>query len=446
MPLPWKRPRRELVLLALVAVAALSPVYVVSPQDVSRLCLTRAIVEGHLSVDGCIDDSVDRSRYGGRLYSNKAPGMSILAIPPAEAVRLPPPAQWNSSGDAKLWVVRLLVSGIAFLACALLVGRVTEGLAAGFGGPTLVTFALGTLMAPLAATNFDHVPTAALGFGGFLLAWKRRPLLAGLVSGVAATVEYEALALAGVLAVYVALQGSRSFCRYVIGAVPGVVLLAAYNSAAFGAPWHNPLRYSENDYQSRHAAGLLGIQRPNRHAVELVFVGYRGLLILSPVLIAAAFGLWRFWRQGFRAEAALCMMTCAAFLIAECGYFIPYGGVSPGPRFLVPALPFAAIGMGVAFARLPLATWILAVMSIVATLAITLTWTEDTNYSGTIWGQIVRLPFERGSADVVRHLSGNAFVWLGLSRAAAAGIVFAAAGVALLASAGLIRRRRTDPL
>jgi len=48
---PWRRPRNELLLLVLVAVAALSSIYVVSSQDISRLCLTRALLHGHVRVD-----------------------------------------------------------------------------------------------------------------------------------------------------------------------------------------------------------------------------------------------------------------------------------------------------------------------------------------------------------------------------------------------------------
>ena len=44
--LPWRRPRHEVWLLALVALAALLPVTHESPQDVSRFCLSQALVHG----------------------------------------------------------------------------------------------------------------------------------------------------------------------------------------------------------------------------------------------------------------------------------------------------------------------------------------------------------------------------------------------------------------
>ena len=46
----------------------------------------------------------------------------------------------------------------------------------------------------------------------------------------------------------------------------------------------------------------------------------------------------------------------AGYILANCGYFQPYGGDSPGPRFLAVALPFLALGLANAFAWRPRAT------------------------------------------------------------------------------------------
>ena len=180
-PFPWARPRHERLLLLLVAVAALTVVQPHGAQDVSRMCLTLAVPHARLSADSCLAGNGDRASFGGHSYSDKAPGVSFLAIPVAEAVRLPQPAGWDGGGALRLWAVRLSTGGTALLVCAFLLGRVAEGLAPGAGGPALVTLAAGTLMSSLAADNFDEVPAAMLGFAAFLLAWRRRPLGAGIV-------------------------------------------------------------------------------------------------------------------------------------------------------------------------------------------------------------------------------------------------------------------------
>lgn len=432
-PFPWRRPRRETLLIALVAVAALSQVYPPNAQDVSRICLSKALVAGRLTVDSCIGTTVDRALYHGHLYSNKAPGMSVVELPAVEAARVPEPRHWALKGDLRIWAVHLFASGLPFLLCVFLVGRISEGLAPGVGGAALVTFGLGTMAGPLAAAGFDHDVAAGFGFLAFVLAWRRRPLLSGLAAGAALTTEYQAAAILVILLAYVALEGRRAALTYVAAALPGVVLLGAYNWAAFGAPWHNPLRYSDNPYAADERSGLLGIHLPRAHATRLVFVGERGLLITSPVLVAAVVGLVLLWRRGLRAETLVCAAVAVVFLIAECGYFIPYGGASPGPRFFAPALPFLALGLGPAFARQRVATIVLAALSVVATTAVMLTWFDSVPYRQTIWGEIARIVPQHGAARLANEITKNILVW-GPNRILAAAVVVLVAIAAFVIS------------
>src|SRR5262249_24922802 len=104
---PWQRPRHELLLLSLVAIVALLPVHRPGDQDLSRFCLTQAIVHGHLSNDTCLASSFDKALFDGHLYSDKAPGVSFFAVPLAEAVRLRPVDQ-ISGADPRLCALHLL--------------------------------------------------------------------------------------------------------------------------------------------------------------------------------------------------------------------------------------------------------------------------------------------------------------------------------------------------
>jgi hypothetical protein len=429
----WARPRRELLLLALVALAALSPVNVATPQDGSRLCLADAIVHGRLSADACLSDVFDRSSHDGHLYSDKAPGLAVLEIPAAEAVDVGANPQVWGSHDLRLWGARLLSVGICFLLCTFLVGRISEGLAPGYGALALVGFGLGTLVEPLAATGFGEDATAAFLFAAFVLAWRRRLFSAGLVAGAAVLVDYGAALAVVVLAVYVAVVARRGLLRFVAGGLPAALLLAGYDWAAFGAPWHLSYSYIDNLYASAQRGGFFGIGTPHLAASYEVFAGPGGLLVASPIVVMAAAGLWLLARER-PAEAVVCAVTAAVYILLDCGYFLPYGGVSPGPRFLVPGLPFLALGIGPAARRWPRATVTSAVVSVVTMTAITLEWPSNAVLRQTVWGELVRVPAELGSSRFVHSLSHNLVGAAGLGSAWGAGLVTLAAVAALVVS------------
>jgi hypothetical protein len=313
-------------------------------------------------------------------------------------VGLPSAKKWEFEADARLWAVRLLSSGIAFVFLLVAVGRVSEGLAAGSGGFAMVAFALGTLMAPLAATTFDHVAAAALAIGAFLLGSRGRAAFAGLAAGSAVAVEYQAAAVGVVLAAYLALRGARPLLRYSATAALPLAGLAAYNWSAFGSPLHLSYRYIANQYATEQSSGLFGIGLPDPHAAYWVVLGDRGLLVPSPVRVAAVAGLALIWARALAGRGVRLCDGRADLPRAEQRVPLPDGGTSPGPRFLVLALPFIAVGLGPAFVRWPRVTAALGSASIIATVTVVLTWTRalDTHIVSPCGGR------SRGSRSTVR--------------------------------------------
>jgi hypothetical protein len=431
-----RRYRFEPLVLALVALATLTVVNVANPQDTTRYELTRSIVLHHTLT---IEPSVfDRAVYGGRSYSDKAPGMAFLAIPAylverALGVARVPDA-WDYKGDLSLAGIHAATTGLLFLLAVALVGRAAEALVRGTGAATAAAFGTGTLAAPLAQSFFEHDAAAFFAICGFLLVWRtgkaRRLLLGGLALGCGVLCSYAVSLVVLVVAVYVAAREGRRVGWFVLGGVPALVALGAYNWTAFDSPFHLSYRYIANRYAERQHHGFFGIGLPTLDGIVQTLFVDRGLLVFSPVLVAAAVGLWLLWRHGYRGEAAVAATVTVVFVAVNASYFLPYGGNSPGPRFVTPALPFLALGLPFAFARFPLPTLLLSGASSVLTALCSLTWglrsESDAWYPGT------------GFSDLAKTI----WVWLGLDRVQAGGLLGLAALGAVAVGALVLRAAR----
>lgn len=142
--------------------------------------------------------------------------------------------------------------------------------------------------------------------------------------------------------------------------VPGYGTVAAVGVGA-GSLGH--------DVIDANASGFFGVGAPRlRAGVELLFAGI-GALVITPMWALAIAGLPMLWREGHRGELALVGFVVCALLLYNASYYLPLGGGTPGPRFLVPALPFLALPLAAAWRAMPLAALSLALVSIVVASA-----------------------------------------------------------------------------
>ncbi len=231
-----------------------------------------------------------------------------------------------------------------------------------------VALGLGTMMLPFATMYFSHIPAAAASFAAFALLVRERdgpfrPLLvfaAGLLAGLAVVFEYPSALIGLVLAGYVLGVGPRLArgVAYATGVVVGVIPLIAYQWIVYGSPAHTPYDdvvavagTSGHDVVGPNGEGFLGVTTPSfSDAVSLLIGDNRGLLILSPLVLAGVVGLVLLWRMGRRAESLTCLTVGAALLVYNSGYTPVFGGIwgggTPGPRLLLTSLPFVMLGAG----------------------------------------------------------------------------------------------------
>ena len=155
---------------------------------------------------------------------------------------------------------------------------------------------------------------------------------------------------------------------YLLGGLVGIVPLLLYNHAAFHSWTH--LAYSNIPQQHQ---GFFGISAPSLRVLATLLFDSRGLLTLSPVLAMGVVGTVLLYRRGNRAEALTIAGVCALFLGYNSGYYLPFGGGAPGPRFLITMLPFLAFPIALSLRRFPGPTLALAGVSIATTVIATIT-------------------------------------------------------------------------
>jgi hypothetical protein len=317
---------------------------------------------------------------------------------------------------------------------------------------------------------FSHIPAAAAAFAAFTLLVRERdgpprpPVLfaAGVLAGVAVVFEYPAALIGLVLGGYVLASGPRLLrgATYAAGAVLGALPLFAYHWLVYGSPLHTPYDdvvavpgASGHDVVGSNGEGFLGVTTPRlSDAVNLLIGDDRGLLILSPLVLAGVIGLVLIWRDGRRAEALTCLGVGAVMLVYNTGYTPVFGeiwgGGSPGPRLLLTSLPFVMLGSGVVFRRAPLAVLALLVASTAVFAAATVTYPrigEEGTGPWTWWAYIrdstfidtltVELGGPRGWAALAPFVLALAIVvavgaWASRRRPARSDVVVAVVAVA----------------
>ena len=473
--------------IACVTIAAALVMQASGWAQVSNFALVRALSDGTAKIDPYHWETKDESWYRGHYYSVKSPILPALSLPVFEAVKASGGARWayETAKSARehrswrwrpsalpedlygrdrirtyhvrgqieaatplIWVLTLFGCVLPAALLMLLVRRLGERLEPGYGTAAAVTLGLCTMVLPFSTLYFSHVLAALLGFAAFAVLWRERegsgsgslPLVAlgGLLAGLAFASEYP-LALGGaVLGLYAISRGPRvrRGLAYAGGALAGAAPLFAYNLWAFGSITHlsyaNAVKeqgISGHDVLGSNETGFFGVSLPDpKVALDLLFSA-KGLLTLAPVLVMGVVGVVLLRRRGRRAEAWTIGGIAAAYLVYNSGYWLPYGGGTPGPRFLMPVIPFLALPLALAYRRFPLTTFALAVPSALFMLTATLTFPLIGNDFVGFWAKLVDAAnFEPTFATPL----GAGHGWAGIAPVLL--FALAAAGLAILAS------------
>ena len=346
----------------------------------SRLDLTRALAEQHtLAIDDYVGNTGDWAYFNGHYYANKAPGLSLLAVPVWIATDILLPS--TTTLDARAWWTNVFVNALpaSLLGVCLFVTLGWLGVSSIHArvGATLA-YGLGTLAFPYATAFYAHQPAAVFGFASFAALVRAKQtddkyawaLGAGALAGMSVLMEMSCLIIPVVLGLWLAIgRDARRLGFFILGGIPLAAVLMLYGWMAFHDPLARWTRWANPNVEVRVNGNLFGWPSPTR-IYGLLLSGYRGLLFTSPVLILAAVG-WPALRRARPAAAFVCAGIVLAFVLLIASFYAWHGGWAPGPRYLVPCLPFAAVPMAFAFERLRLIATTLAAFSVLFMTAIT---------------------------------------------------------------------------
>jgi hypothetical protein len=359
-----------------LALAAAYPMQVNGWNQTSHYALVRSLAAGTPTIDksrGEVGDvgAGDAAIFKGHYYSNKAPGLAFVTVP---AFLVLDQAGMRTVGDPTrvIWALHLWSIVPAFVILLLLVRRLAERLAPGYGAAAAVAVGLGTLLLPFSTLFFAHVLSAMLGLAAFAVLWTERegpPRLllvgaAGALAGLAFVTEYSLILVGTILGVYALSRGDfvRRAVAYSAGFVVGVLPLLLYNVWAFRSPFHHS--YGEGN-QTDPLGGFLGNSWPRLSLLYDALFSTWGLLTLTPLVVCGALGAILAYRRRAKAESIVVLAVLLVHLAWTSTFYLGnniFGGLGP-PRYLMMVFPFLGVMLGLAFRALPLTTIALAVIS-----------------------------------------------------------------------------------
>jgi hypothetical protein len=375
---PVLRDRRGSLVLALLVWLSCASFgsWEFNPNNSTRLFAAVSLVEdGDATIDEFAALTIDKAQFGRHTYLDKAPGMTLMALPAVWAAdRLTGDRagrhtlSLTDEGFARFLRLRLRLAAasgpalLTALAAALLydlalavTGSAAAALVAGLG------YALGTPIWGWSTTIFGHAVVAALYVVAAWGIWRASPrgaLLAGAALGWAVVVEYQAVLAGGILGIWALARWWSHPARWrLIGVaaaagLAALVPLVAYNLVAFGTPFR--VGYSGVVGFEGMNRGLFGLGIPDLRVLwEIMFGTRRGLIWVAPALVMAPPGLWRLrQRAETRGLARAAIGVVATVLLVNAAYIYWDGGNSTGPRLAMPMAGLLALGLAPFWASL----------------------------------------------------------------------------------------------
>ena len=351
-----------------------------NPNSATRMFAAISLVEnGDATIDEFETLTIDKAEFDGHIYTDKMPGMTLLAIPSvwfadmitgqrSDGFRygLRDPAFGDFLRLRQLLTIATTSAVLIALAAVLLLDMATGITGSAKAGlVAALTYAMATPAWGWSTTLFGHAPVGALLMIATWAVWRgtsgprekarlRYPVMVGATLGLALLIELTAIFPATVIGLW-AIWRTRTLATPEkmrlagVTALAGVVLLSpmlVYNQIAFGQ-WFRIGYQGVVGFDGMNQ-GLFGLTYPRMDILFQLIAGpHRGLIFVTPILILAPIGLARMIRTPATRDLGVMASALAiVMLLYNASYFYWNGGYSTGPRHAMPAMAFLALGLG----------------------------------------------------------------------------------------------------
>jgi len=361
--------------------------------DLSRFFLVMAVVNDHVFY---IDDNErftgDKSFYNNHYYTDKAPGLSLIAVPVYQVVSFaeplirftmdnlnklignPPKTNWGVTNIVKLWVTRTFTVSFFSAIFAVIFWRFLKQFSvnARFALTLTVGYVFGTTAFPYSTVFYGHQVCAVICFIMFIMIvkWltaKKLPdrceiFLFGLLTGTSLTIEYPTLLIIAILYGFLIFgfyniyidreieyrQLLRELGFLILGFSIPIAIFAAYNYYCYDSPFSIGYDHLiKKKFADGMSEGVEGVTYPRLGALwGITFSPFRGIFVICPFLLLV-FPAWYYLIRNISKKNyldSLPYFTASAIVIIYFLFNASYkfwdGGWGIGPRHVVPVIPF----------------------------------------------------------------------------------------------------------
>jgi hypothetical protein len=304
--------------------------------------------------------SEDVSVREGKVFSDKAPGLSITAVPVIWTVA-PLLPRASSSDLPTFWPLRhlltLLLVALPTVGLAFIIAAAVPDADPSTRSAIAVIAALSTPLWTYGSVFFGHGPAALLvttawflllGFPGVDMALDvRRAAVGGVIAGFAIATEYPTFLLVGVIfgSLLVRRTSPRIVVIAAVGSFLGAMPALLYHQLAFGAPWLTGYALkAHGDFQAIHGQGFFGVSAPTLEGLwGVLFSVRRGIFYYCPLLLLAPVGVWHMVKNRGWRDAGPLLVALATYVFFAAGFVDWTAGWCAAARHLVPIIGLLAV-------------------------------------------------------------------------------------------------------